>query len=184
MSRRWVTCAVNSATIAEGSRGHRSHRQEVPAYARAVDDNESRSPSRQHCQVRLGKRTDPDRDLLKFDEQSFQRVAKLPLDTSPRLSESHRLRYDPRPSQLGGHVGWDQVAADREEASQLRERRSQLFEGEAQPRAHPLRLFPTTARQQAAPEHEAETVARPDAGDPGRPAGWALRQIPRYPLHR
>jgi hypothetical protein len=111
--------------------GHGSHRQEIPAYARAVDDNEGRPPSRQHGRVRLGKRTDPDRDLLELDEQSFQRVAKLPLDTRPRLREVHRLRYDPHAFQLGGHVGWDQVAADREEAAQLRERGAQLFEGVA-----------------------------------------------------
>ena len=73
----------------------------------------------------------------------------------------------------------DQVAADREEVPQLRERRSQLFEGEAQPRAHPSRLLPAPAAQ-AAPEHEAETVARPDARDPARPAGRTSGQIPQF----
>lgn len=57
--------------------GDRPHRQEVPAYTRAVDDHERRTPSWQPGPVRLGKRTNPDRDLIELDEQSLQRVAKL-----------------------------------------------------------------------------------------------------------
>ena len=196
MSRRWVTCAVNSATIAEGSRGNRSPslrrvRSATGRIARRslrtpvrLTTTSAGSPSRQHGPVRLGKRTDPDRDLLELDEQPLQRVAKLPLDTRPappgRRSASPRPSRVPtrRPHRVGsGRGGWrGSVPTPRTSVPALRGRSAASFP--------PSPALPCAAGQQAAPEHEAESVARPDTGDPGRPAGRTLRQIPRDPLHK
>src|SRR5687767_11000296 len=106
--------------------------------------------------MRLGEGAGPDWHLLEPQEQAFERVAQLSLDERPRLRESDRFHSNGSQLQLVGHVWGQEVSARREEASQLGERGTEIFEGGAQPRADPPRLRPPGAGEKAAAEHEAE----------------------------
>src|SRR3712207_9241314 len=99
--------------------------------------------------MRLGEGAGPDRHLLEPQEQALERVAQLPLDERPRLRESHWFHSNGSQLQLVGHVRGQEVSARREKASQLGERRTEILEGAAQPRADPLRLPPPGAGEKA-----------------------------------
>src|SRR3712207_7495771 len=90
----------------------------------------------------LGEGADPARHLIEPEEQTLERVAELPLDERPRLRQGEWLHRDRHPLQLERHVRRQKVPPRREEASQLGESRTELLEGETEPRSHPSRIHP------------------------------------------